>query len=264
MADGQLVRGSADGRRAVRQLFEPPANQGRSNLFPTQRRTTLLGSVHTPSTQPPSEIANLACPGREALGELGTDLRLHLFRNNLTQGNGCHENYLLHRRRDFRQVADVLSFFRDPLQGNGNNTGAATPRLHSNAPTRWDAARRRPPLAPDYQHTTRPWSTRVPTDACTSLSDNESPSRRRLPKVGMTNLIHIEDGLQIEDLALADPMRAIRGDQRGSDRPAAIELASGRTHLRGCSERFASASSPVFRRRAGPGGAYVSTCGAEV
>ena len=43
-------------------------------------------------------------------------------------------------------------------------------------------------------------------------------------------LIHaIEDGLQIEDLALADPMRAIREINADLTGSAAIELASGRT-----------------------------------
>ena len=50
-------------------------------------------------------------------------------------------------------------------------------------------------------------------------------------KVGMTELlIHaIEDGLQIEDLALADPMRAIREVNSDLSGSASLELANGRT-----------------------------------
>ena len=48
---------------------------------------------------------------RAELEGLADPERIYLFRNNVdSAGNsfGCHENYLLHRRRDFRQVAQGL------------------------------------------------------------------------------------------------------------------------------------------------------------
>ena len=160
-----------DAEHAARQLFEPLLHQGRSsNLFlrnggrlyldvgahpeyataECDRLEDLLEQDRAGSTM----LADLATQADNALSELGTDLRLHLFRNNLdSQGNsyGCHENYLLHRRRDFRQVADALvAFFvtRQILVGNGwINTGAATPRLQfsQRADQMWDAVSSAPP-----------------------------------------------------------------------------------------------------------------------
>ena len=84
----------------------------------------------------------------EALGELGTDLRLHLFRNNLdSQGNSyaATRTTCCTDAATFRQVADALvAFFvtRQILVGNGwINTGAATPRLQfsQRADQMWDA-----------------------------------------------------------------------------------------------------------------------------
>ena len=184
-----------DAEHAARQLFEPLLHQGRSsNLFlrnggrlyldvgahpeyataECDRLEDLLEQDRAGSDM----LADLALQADEALAELGTDLRLHLFRNNLdSQGNsyGCHENYLLHRRRDFRQVADALvAFFvtRQILVGNGwINTAAAAPRMPFPLRRRVHARLSTP--------VTRPWLTRAHTDACTSSSETRtSPSRR--------------------------------------------------------------------------------------
>ena len=59
------------------------------------------------------------------MAELGSDLHLHLFRNNLdSQGNsyGCHENYLLYRDGKFRSLVDALVSFlvtRQVITGAG-------------------------------------------------------------------------------------------------------------------------------------------------
>ena len=248
-----------DAEHAARQLFEPLLHQGRSsNLFlrnggrlyldvgahpeyataECDRLEDLLEQDRAGS----SMLANLATQADNALSELGTDLRLHLFRNNLdSQGNsyGCHENYLLHRRRDFRQVADALvAFFvtRQILVGNGwINTNAAAPRLQfsQRADQMWDAV---------SSATTR--SRPIINTRDEALADSGAYRRMHVIvgdtnvaepttalKVGMTELlIHaIEDGLQIADLALADPMRAIREINADLSGSATIELANGRT-----------------------------------
>ena len=247
-----------DAEHAARQLFEPLLHQGRSsNLFlrnggrlyldvgahpeyataECDRLEDLLEQDRAGSDM----LADLALQADEALAELGTDLRLHLFRNNLdSQGNsyGCHENYLLHRRRDFRQVADALvAFFvtRQILVGNGwINTAAAAPRLQfsQRADQMWDAV---------SSATTR--SRPIINTRDEALADSGAYRRMHVIvgdtnvaepttalKVGMTELlIHaIEDGLQIEDLSLADPMRAIREINADLSGSASIELASGR------------------------------------
>ncbi|MDU5762819.1 MAG: proteasome accessory factor PafA2 family protein, partial [Schaalia odontolytica] len=114
-----------DAEHAARQLFEPLLHQGRSsNLFLRNGGRLYLDVGAHPEYATAecdrledlleqdragaSMLADLAVQADEALSELGSDLHLHLFRNNLdSQGNsyGCHENYLLHRRRDYRQVA---------------------------------------------------------------------------------------------------------------------------------------------------------------
>ena len=228
-----------DAEHAARQLFQPLLHQGRSsNLFlrnggrlyldvgahpeyataECDRLEDLLEQDRAGS----SMLADLAVQADEALSDLGSDLHLHLFRNNLdSQGNsyGCHENYLLHRRRDFRQVADALvAFFvtRQILVGNGwINTAAATTRSRPIINTRDEA------LADSGAY----------RRMHVIVGDTNVAEPTTALKVGMTELlIHaIEDGLQIEDLALADPMRSIREVNSDLSGSAPLELANGRT-----------------------------------
>ncbi len=252
-------RAPMDADHAARQLFEPLLHQGRSsNLFLRNGGRLYLDVGAHPEYATAecdrledlleqdragaSMLADLAVQADDALAELGSDLHLHLFRNNLdSHGNsyGCHENYLLHRRRDFRQVADALvAFFvtRQILVGNGwINTSAATPRLQfsQRADQMWDAV---------SSATTR--SRPIINTRDEALADSGAYRRMHVIvgdtnvaepttalKVGMTELlIHaIEDGLQIEDLALADPMRAIREVNSDLSGSAPLELANGRT-----------------------------------
>ena len=145
-----------DAEYAARQLFEPLLHQGRSsNLFLRNGGRLYLDVGAHPEyataecdrledlleqDRAGSEIlADLAVQADEALGELGTDLRLHLFRNNLdSQGNsyGCHENYLLHRRRDFRQVADDTASHIWSARWENCRRGVAAPALIHPLPNR--------------------------------------------------------------------------------------------------------------------------------
>ena len=135
-------------------------------------------------------------------------------------------------------MADALvAFFvtRQILVGNGwINTAAAAPRLQfsQRADQMWDAV---------SSATTR--SRPIINTRDEALADSGAYRRMHVIvgdtnvaepttalKVGMTELlIHaIEDGLQIEDLSLADPMRAIREINADLSGSASIELASGR------------------------------------
>ena len=246
-----------DAEHAARQLFEPLLRRGRSsNLFlrnggrlyldvgshpeyataECDRLEDLLEQDRAGSLM----LADLASQADEAMAALGEDLRVHLFRNNLdSQGNsyGCHENYMLHRRRDFRQVADALvSFFitRLVLVGNGwINLSGARPRLEfsQRANQMWDAV---------SSATTR--SRPIINTRDEPLADSGSYRRMHVIvgdtnvaepttalKIGMTWMLldAVEDGLRIEDLALADPMRAIRQINADLSGAAPIELASG-------------------------------------
>ena len=247
-----------DAEHAARQLFEPLLHQGRSsNLFlrnggrlyldvgahpeyataECDRLEDLLEQDRAGSTM----LADLATQADNALSELGTDLRLHLFRNNLdSQGNsyGCHENYLLHRRRDFRQVADALvSFFttRQILVGNGkirHSASGAALSFSQRAEQMWDmvssaTTRSRPIINTRDEPLADSGSYRR---MHVIVGDTNVAEPTSALKIGMTELLlqAVEDGLVIEDLALADPMRAIREisvDLSGSTR---IELANGR------------------------------------
>ncbi len=247
-----------DAEHAARQLFDPLLRRGRSsNLFLRNGgRLYLDVGAHPEYATAECDrledlleqdragalmLADLALQADESFMEVGAPERLHLFRNNLdSQGNscGCHENYLLHRRRDFRQVADALvSFFitRQILVGNGfirRGAGGAQLSFSQRAEQMWDAV---------SSATTR--SRPIINTRDEPLADSGSYRRMHVIvgdtnvaepttalKVGATEMLltAIEDGLRIEDLALADPMRAIREISTDLTGRAEVELASGR------------------------------------
>ncbi len=247
-----------DADRAARYLFDPLLHRGRSsNLFlrnggrlyldvgshpeyataECDRLEDLLAQDRAGSVM----LADLAVSGDEALAAEGIQARLHLFRNNLdAAGNsfGCHENYLLHRRRDFHDVADALvAFFitRQILVGSGHirrQSGQATYAFSQRADQMWDAV---------SSATTR--SRPIINTRDEPLADSGSYRRMHVIvgdtnvaepttalKVGSSELLlsAVEDGLRLADLALADPMRAIReinGDLSGRE---PVDLADGR------------------------------------
>lgn len=260
-----LTAASTDGRppvvdadRAARYLFSPLLHRGRSsNLFlrnggrlyldvgshpeyataECDRLEDLLAQDRAGSAM----LADLAVRGDAQLMREGVPAELHLFRNNLdAQGNsfGCHENYLLHRRRDFREVADALvAFFitRQVLVGSGHVRvvgGRATYCFSQRADQMWDAV---------SSATTR--SRPIINTRDEPLADSGSYRRMHVIvgdtnvaepttalKAGATELLlgAVEDGLQLQDLALADPMRSIReinGDLTGRTE---VDLADGR------------------------------------
>lgn len=247
-----------DADTAARHLFSPLLNKGRtSNLFLRNGGRLYLdvGSHPEYATAECDRLDDLLAQDRagarmladlaaEADGILeaeGLGVRLHLFRNNVdSQGNsfGCHENYLLHRRRDFREVADALvAFFitRQVLVGSGhlrNVGGRAQYCFSQRADQMWDAV---------SSATTR--SRPIINTRDEPLADSSSYRRMHVIvgdtnvsepttalKVGATTLLlsAVEDGLRIADLALADPMRAIREINSDLTGTVRVDLVDGR------------------------------------
>ncbi|WP_075889648.1 Pup--protein ligase [Actinomyces provencensis] len=247
-----------DADRAARYLFDPLLHRGRSsNLFlrnggrlyldvgshpeyataECDRLEDLLAQDRAGSVM----LADLATQGDVAMAADGIHARLHLFRNNLdAQGNsfGCHENYLLHRRRDFREVADALvAFFitRQVLTGSGHVrtvSGRTAYCFSQRADQMWDAV---------SSATTR--SRPIINTRDEPLADSGSYRRMHVIvgdtnvaepttalKAGATELLlsAVEDGLRIQDLALAEPMRAIREVNADLTGHVRVELADGR------------------------------------
>lgn len=250
---------SMDAEHAARQLFDPLVRRGRSsNLFlrnggrlyldvgahpeyataECDRLEDLLAQDRAGSVI----LAELAAEADHSFAQIGAPDRLHLFRNNLdSRGNscGCHENYLLHRRRDFRQVADaLLSFFitRQILVGNGwirKGAGGAALCFSQRAEQMWDGissatTRTRPiintrdePLADSASY----------RRMHVIVGDTNVAEPTTALKIGMTQMLlqALEDGIHIGDLTLVDPMSAIREINKDLTGTVEVDLADGRT-----------------------------------
>ncbi|QWW18721.1 Pup--protein ligase [Schaalia sp. 19OD2882] len=249
---------SMDAEGAARELFDPLLDKGRSsNLFLRNGGRLYLdvGAHPEYATAECDQLEDLLAQdraGARMLADLaaqadarfaadGRPERLHLFRNNLdSQGNsfGCHENYLLHRRRDFRQVADALvAFFvtRQFLVGSGHlrrTPGGVSYCFSQRAEQMWDAVssattRSRPIINTRDEPLADSGSYRR---MHVIVSDTNVCEATTALKVGSTELLlhAVEDGLHIEDLALADPMRAIRELNTDLTGRTRVELADGR------------------------------------
>ena len=94
-------------------------------------------------------FARMAQQANKRLESEGIAGRIHLFKNNLdSQGNsfGCHENYLIHRHKDFRsKITTLIPFFvtRQILVGAGfinrQAQGGAKFQISPRAEQMWDA-----------------------------------------------------------------------------------------------------------------------------
>ncbi len=167
---------------------------------------------------------------------------IHLFKNNVdSAGNsfGCHENYLVRRRRDFQAMGDALvPFFitRQILTGAGHIRpragGGATYAFSQRADQMWDAmssatTRSRPIInTRDEPHGDADLYRRMHV----IVGDSSVAETTTMLKVGMTDLLldMLEDGVKVRDLALAEPMRAIREVSHDTTATVPLELASGR------------------------------------
>ena len=185
------------------------------------------------------ELTEQANAHLAADGVAGT---VHLFKNNLdSAGNsfGCHENYLVRRRRDYRDMAEALvPFFvtRQVLTGAGHvrRTAAGRPAFafSQRADQMWDAlssatTRSRPIInTRDEPHADAELYRRMHV----IVGDSSVAETTTMLKVGATDLLlgMLEAGVEVRDLALAEPMRAIREISHDATGTEPVELADGR------------------------------------
>ncbi|MFT0848519.1 Pup--protein ligase [Actinomycetaceae bacterium L2_0104] len=249
-----------DPEEAAQILFHPVIEMGRStNTFlPNGARLYLdVGSHPEYATAECDSIedllandragdllfAGLAEQANEHLNQKAIPGRIHLFRNNLdAQGNsfGCHENYLVRRRPDFRaRISTMLPYFvtRQIVVGAGHlqrdDDGAVTYEFSQRAGQMWDAissasTRSRPMInTRDEPHGDAELYRRMHV----IVGDTNVAQPTTALKIAATEaiLIMIEDGGILPNLTLADPMAAIRATSKDLSGRTPLELSAGGT-----------------------------------
>ncbi len=249
-----------DAEEAARRLFQPVYARARSSnaYLPNGGRIYLDVGSHpeyaTAECSDPLELlaqdrageemfAEFAARANETLAEEGLPGVIHLFKNNSdSAGNsfGCHENYLVRRRRDFRAMSDSLvSFFvsRQVLTGAGHvrrrADGTSAWAFSVRSDLVWDAmssatTRSRPIInTRDEPHADAEQYRRMHIIA----GDSNVAQATTLLKVAMTALVLdlVEDGVGLSDLQLAEATRGVRDISHDLTGHATVELASGRT-----------------------------------
>jgi proteasome accessory factor A len=187
-------------------------------------------------------LEGLVADAQQRLVHEGLPGRIHLFKNNTdSAGNsyGCHENYLIRRQGDFGRLADVLVPFlitRQVLTGAGKvlpTPRGATYCLSQRADHIWESVssattRSRPIInTRDEPHADAESYRRLHV----IVGDSSMAEPTTLLKVGATDLVLrlVEAGLPMRDIALENPMRAIREISHDMTGSAPVRLATGRT-----------------------------------
>lgn len=185
-------------------------------------------------------LAGMARAGDRRLVEAGVKGRLHVFRNNVDsvgRSYGCHENYLLRRRRDFRDVAGALvAFFatRQVVAGAGwvATLGPApgyrfSQRANQMLETVSSATTRARPIINTRDEPLA--DAGVYRRLHVIVGDTTMAEPTLALKVGSAALLlsALEDGLDVSDLALAQPMEAIRVANADLTGRVPLEMASG-------------------------------------
>ena len=187
-------------------------------------------------------LEGLVADAQQRLEAEGIDGKVHLFKNNTdSAGNsyGCHENYLVRRQGDFSRLADILVPFlitRQVLTGAGKVL--TTPRgtkycLSQRADHIWEAVssattRSRPIInTRDEPHADAEHFRRLHV----IVGDSSMSEVTAALKVTTTDLLlaMVEAGVPMRDVALENPMRAIREISHDVTGTAPVTLASGRT-----------------------------------
>ena len=187
-------------------------------------------------------LEGLVADAQQRLELEGIPGRIHLFKNNTdSAGNsyGCHENYLVRRQGDFARLADILVPFlitRQVLTGAGKIM--ATPKgatfcLSQRADHIWESVssattRSRPIInTRDEPHADAEKYRRLHV----IVGDSSMAEPTTMLKVGATDMVLrvIEAGIPMRDMALENPMRAIREISHDMTGKAPIVLATGRT-----------------------------------
>ncbi|WP_061962579.1 Pup--protein ligase [Demequina flava] len=188
-------------------------------------------------------VHNLIADGERRLQEAGIDGTIHLYKNNTdSAGNsyGCHENYLVRRRADFRAFASALLPFlitRQIVTGAGCITRTPDGGHFSFSPRAdhmWEGlssatTRSRPMInTRDEPHATAELYRRMHV----IVGDSTMAEPTALLKVGATDLMLrlMEAHVKLPDFTLANEMQAIRAVAHDMTGQATVELADGR-HL---------------------------------
>ncbi|MDY5584210.1 MAG: Pup--protein ligase [Arcanobacterium sp.] len=170
-------------------------------------------------------FAKMAENANQRLAADGISGRIHLFKNNHdVSGNsfGCHENYLVRRRRDYRaRIDELVPFFvtRQILVGAGylcvnSETGEAHYEISQRASQMWDAVsaastRSRPMInTRDEPHGDVELYRRMHV----IVGDSNISDATNALKIGMTEAVlnYLEAGKRLKRYQLVDPMQAIR------------------------------------------------------
>ena len=186
-------------------------------------------------------VQDLVAGGEERLRAVGVEGTIHLYKNNTdSAGNsyGCHENYLVRRRADFKAFAsDLLPFLvtRQIVTGAGCITRTPQGAHFSFSPRAdhmWEGmssatTRSRPMInTRDEPHANAELYRRMHV----IVGDSTMAEPTTLVKMGSTDLILrlMEARVVMPGLALAREMQAIRDVAHDLTGEATVELADGR------------------------------------
>ena len=255
-----------DADHAARELFEPVVQRSRSSNVFTRGGARLYLDVGSHPEFATAEcdrledvlaqdragelvMADLAEQANTRLAATGVAGRIHLLKNNRdAEGNGfgCHENYLVRRRGDFWNDARTLVphlVTRQILVGAGHITAGGDARpaadglrgyvFSQRADQMWDAVssattRARPLInTRDEPHADAERYRRMHV----IVGDSNIAQGSTLLKVAAMDLLldYLEHGGELGDLALADPMRAIRDTCHDMSGGVLLERVDGRT-----------------------------------
>ncbi len=187
-------------------------------------------------------LEGLAEEAAQRLAEEGVEGDIYVFKNNTdSAGNsyGCHENYLIGRTGDFAAVSDVLIPFlisRQLIAGAGKlvvGSRGATYCLSQRADHIWEGVssattRSRPIInTRDEPHADAERYRRLHV----IVGDSNMSETTTLLKVGSADLVlrMIESGVVMRDVALENPIRAIREMSHDLTGRRPVRLADGRT-----------------------------------
>ena len=255
-----------DADHAARELFDPVVQRSRSSNVFTRGGARLYLDVGSHPEFATAEcdrledvlaqdragelvMADLAEQANTRLAATGVAGQIHLLKNNRdAEGNGfgCHENYLVRRRGDFWNDARTLVphlVTRQILVGAGHiaadeDTGPAGNGIRGyvfsqRADQMWDAVssattRARPLInTRDEPHADAERYRRMHV----IVGDSNIAQGSTLLKVAGMDLLldYLEHGGDLGDLALADPMRAIRDTCHDMSGGVLLERVDGRT-----------------------------------
>ena len=255
-----------DADHAARELFEPVVQRSRSSNVFTRGGARLYLDVGSHPEFATAEcdrledvlaqdragelvMADLAEQANARLAATGVPGRIHLLKNNRdAEGNGfgCHENYLVRRRGDFWNDARTLVphlVTRQILVGAGHIAADGDTRraadglggyvFSQRADQMWDAVssattRARPLInTRDEPHADAERYRRMHV----IVGDSNIAQGSTLLKVAAMDLLldYLEHGGELGDLALADPMRAIRDTCHDMSGGVLLERSDGRT-----------------------------------